>query len=184
MQRTGFYKRTRKGKIIRLVHEKYLRSDVGCGYMNGRVLNEDNFRNLVEMAPHKHVLVIDTNVAFHQIDLLEFNCPATALVIVLQTVLQELKHLNLSGYRRITNLLKDENRSYIFFPNESCSDTHVLREANETSNDWNDRAIRTATQFFQTTLGGSGEVIMLSNDRGNRVGSKHFICYFISVIVL
>jgi hypothetical protein len=40
---------------------------------------------------------------------------------------QELKHLNLSVYKRIGNLLKDDSRSYIFYPNECSSETAVLR---------------------------------------------------------
>jgi hypothetical protein len=83
---------------------------------------------LVEEAPHNHLLVIDTNVAIHQIDALECNCPATALVVVLQTVLQEIRHLNLSIYRRITALLQNESRSYIFFPNEMVMGASILRK--------------------------------------------------------
>lgn len=41
--------------------------------------------------------------------------------------LQELKHLNLSVFKRLESLLKDESRSYIFYPNEFSAETAVLR---------------------------------------------------------
>ena len=44
--------------------------------------------DIVNEAPHKQVIIIDTNIALHQIDALDHKCPATCLVIVLQTVLQ------------------------------------------------------------------------------------------------
>ena len=77
--------------------------------------------DLVRSAPHKHLLVLDTNIAIDQIDLLEYQCPSTSFVVVLQTVLQEIQHLNASIYRRISALLQDESKSYIFFPNELVS---------------------------------------------------------------
>ena len=41
--------------------------------------------------------------------------------------LQELKHLNLSVFKRLESLLKDESRSYIFYPTEFSAETAVLR---------------------------------------------------------
>ena len=84
--------------------------------------------SLINTAPHKHLLVLDTNIAIHQIDVLEYKCPSTSYVVILQTVLQEVQHLNIAIYRRICALLQDETKSYIFFPNEQVSSLilHVL----------------------------------------------------------
>jgi exosome complex exonuclease DIS3/RRP44 len=123
----AFYKRTRRGNVIKIVREQYLRSDIGYGYLKGHSISEKDLLVLVADAPHKTILVIDTNVALHQIDVLEHTCPATSLVVVLQTVMQEVKNLNVSVYRRLLTLIKDEVRSFIFFPNELSSDTVVLR---------------------------------------------------------
>lgn len=83
--------------------------------------------DLISTAPHKHLLVLDTNIAIHQIDVLEYKCPSTSFVVVLQTVLQEIQHLDVSIYRRICALLQDETKSYIFFPNEQVSRPLVFR---------------------------------------------------------
>jgi hypothetical protein len=90
-------------------------------------LTKQQLSELVSQSPHKHLLVVDTNIVMHQIDLLEYQCPATSLVLITQTVLQEIQHINLAVYRRLNLLLQDEKRSYIFYPNEVSADTAVLR---------------------------------------------------------
>ena len=35
-----FVKKTRKGKVIKLVREKYLREDIGCGYLFGSCVSK------------------------------------------------------------------------------------------------------------------------------------------------
>ena len=39
---------------------------------------------LVNQAPHKHLLILDTNVCINDIDLFEMKCPATSLIVILQ----------------------------------------------------------------------------------------------------
>lgn len=76
----------------------------------------------------KHSLtIIDTNIALHHMDFLEHQSIASSLVVIPQTVLSELKKLNLSMERRLLSLLKDEKRSFIFFPNEMCATTWYKR---------------------------------------------------------
>lgn len=178
----SFFKRTRKGKVVRLVKEQYLHDDIECGYYLGRQLSKQELRALVAQSPSKQLLVVDTNIALHQIDVLEHPCPATSLVVVLQTVLQELKHLNVSVYRRVLNLLKDEGKSFIFLPNELMVTTCVTREKDESINDSNDRAIRMATRYLHSLVGtgakgpGSGSssgsssaaATLVTNDMGNQ----------------
>ena len=187
-QKKCFFKRTRKGKIIKLTQEKYLRSDTGCGYLHGCQIETNDLRSLVAEAPHKQLLIIDTNIALHQIDILDHRCPATSLVVVLQTVLQELRHLNLSVYRRLETLIRDESKSFIFYPNEMSATTSVLRDPSESINDANDRAIRNAALYFRDVLirpaeqqqasdtddddddssSTQGQVILITNDVANQ----------------
>ena len=164
----SFFKKTRKGSVLKLVRERYLRSDLECGYIRFSSVSSEYLRSQVSMSPHGHLLVIDTNIALHQIDVLEYDCPATSLVVVLQTVLQELRKLNLSVYRRLMGLLENEKKMYIYYPNELSSDSLVVRKADESINDANDRAIRDTCAYFQRSLSNSGTVILLSNDQDNR----------------
>lgn len=125
--RKAFYKRTRKGKVLRMVQEKYPRTDLEYGYLHGSMLSIQQLGDLVEQSEHKSLILVDTNIALQQIDLLEQNCPATSLVIITQTVLQELRNLNISVFRRIQSILRDQSKSFIFFPNEVDSETICSR---------------------------------------------------------
>lgn len=125
--RRVFYKKTRKGKVVQPVQEKYLHADLECGYMGGKIVSQSMLADMVAQAAHKQLLVIDTNIALHQIDVLEYKCPATSTIVILQTVLQELKHLNSNVHARIMELIKDPTRSFIFYPNEASSVTMVQR---------------------------------------------------------
>lgn len=127
MLRKAFYKKTRKGKVVRIVHEKYLRSDVECGYLCGNVVDVESLRAAVKGTNHHLLIVVDTNVALRQIDILEFDNSLLSMVVIPQTVLQELRNLNLSIYRRIVALLKSDTRSFIFYPNELSVTTASLR---------------------------------------------------------
>jgi exosome complex exonuclease DIS3/RRP44 len=126
-QTKGFYKRTRKGKVIKVVQESYLRNDLECGSRFGKLVNATDLKNIVNSAPHKHIIVIDTNIAVHQIDVLEYNCPEISVIVMCQTLLQELRHINLSIFRRTLALLKDETKTFLYYANEFSSKTAISR---------------------------------------------------------
>jgi exosome complex exonuclease DIS3/RRP44 len=115
--------------------------------------------------------VVDTNVALHQLDLLEHNCPATSFIVVFQTVLEELRKLNLSAFRRLNQLMNNDARMFIFLPNEHIAQTRIERQIDETMNDRNDRAIRTAAKWLKEQIT-EGELILLSNDKLNRTKAQ------------
>lgn len=124
---TAFFKRTRKGKVVRFVRERYQRTDIGLGSLRGAVLDATALQDLVEECPNQTLVVIDTNIALHEIDLLEQQSPLTALLVVTQTVLQELRHRNFAAFKRVRALMDDDSRSIIFYPNEVSSETLHLR---------------------------------------------------------
>ena len=118
---------------------------------------------------------------------------ATGVVVILQTVLQELRKQNISVYKRIFSLLQNEKRTFIFFPNELCKFTAADREKDETPNDYNDRLIRIATSYFSDAICRSSSdmevdvdsndekgasVLLLSNDFLQRVGliQQYILC--------
>jgi exosome complex exonuclease DIS3/RRP44 len=123
----SFLKKTRGGKILRLNHEEYLRDDIQCGTLHSKVLSSTELQRQVAASPHRQLLIVDTNVAMHQADFLEYDCPAVSFVVLTQTMLQELRNLNLSVYKRILGLLQKRTRNFILFPNQFCSSTAVNR---------------------------------------------------------
>eukprot|EP01039_Chlorochromonas_danica_P002768 gene2768-3022_t len=165
---TAFFKKTRKGKVVRFVREKYQRTDIGLGSLRGSVLDAAALQDLVEECPNQTLVVIDTNIALHEIDLLEQESPLTALLVVTQTVLQELRHRNFAAFKRVRALMDDGSRSIIFYPNEVSSETLHLRAANESVNDANDQAIVNAALVFQKSLKSPAKVVFVTNDALNK----------------
>ena len=126
--------------------------------------------------PRGHYIVPDTNAFINGMDLFE-HTGAFYDVIVLQTVLEELKNQSLPLYNRLLSLIKtDEKRFYLFF-NEFRLETHVRRRPEETINDRNDRAIRTVAKWYkehlhQTPRDGKTEIpipviVIITDDKEN-----------------
>ena len=154
-----FVKRTRRGSVKTHVRQTYLRDDLPTGSPH---------LDAPELEPKlqgDRYLVLDTNVVLHQIDLLER--PALRDVIVLQTVLDEVRHNKISVHKRLRVLIEDESRRFHVFCNECHREAFAARSAGESPNDRNDRAIRAAAKWYDAQLGGAARVLLLTNDAEN-----------------
>ena len=119
----AFFKKNFRGNVVRSVQNSFLRNDLEMGSMHSVTLSLSALQELIAANNNAPVIVIDTNIALHHIDLLEFQSSATCLVVISQTVLSELRNLNLSVQKRILSLIKDTKRNFILFTNEVCLDT-------------------------------------------------------------
>ena len=179
---------TRRGRVLRKVREHYLRDDLGCGTLchvglQPIQLDELPSAPITESGQGDSVyLVLDTNVVLKQMDLLEHtvkNKSGDAVgsgplsrCIILQTVLDEAKHQNLSIFNRLQALLTSPERQHVLFPNEHHTDTYIETKPNETPNDRNDRAIRVATKWFQLHHSHTSRIVLITNDRANKQIAK------------
>ncbi|GBE86825.1 Exosome complex exonuclease dis3 [Sparassis crispa] len=182
-----FFKKTARGKVIKVLRERYLRDDVGCGIHGCRscVVEATDFTlpspGSLEhsLFPNGHFLLPDTNVFLAQMDLME-SALFTPPIIVLQTVLEEVRHRSLPLYNRLKALIRAEDKRIWVFYNEYRSETAVIREEGESPNDRNDRGIRKATSWYNTHISLSrppirGQpvrplptVVLLTDDVANR----------------
>ncbi|KAL6131212.1 hypothetical protein ACLB2K_069588 [Fragaria x ananassa] len=112
-QNRSYNKRTRGGKITKVVREHYLRDDIYCGAPVCQKCNNTNARLSAAVST---VLVLDTNVVLNQIDLIE-NA-AINDVVVLSIVLEEDKNRNLSVYNRLRAICSNSLRNFYVFSNE------------------------------------------------------------------
>ena len=123
-----------------------------------------------------HYLVPDTNALLNAMDLFE-QTSAFYDVIVLQTVLEELRNRSLPLYNRLIGLTKSEEKRFYVFFNDFRLETYVVREQGETINDRNDRAVRRAVNWYaehlQQAIQSSTKkrscptIVMLSDDKEN-----------------
>ena len=94
----SFVKKTKKGAVLKVVREHYLRDDVWCGVKGCKKCKHEapplEMHPLAEsdLCPHPHLIVPDTNVVLHQLDFLEDS--SISNVIILQVVLQEVCHIS------------------------------------------------------------------------------------------
>ncbi|XP_059826436.1 exosome complex exonuclease RRP44 [Hypanus sabinus] len=174
-----FVKKTRSGAVLKIVREHYLRDDILCGW---RLCEEceaqasaslsDEPCSSSELCPQPHFLLPDTNVVLHQIDILED--PAIQNVIILQTVLQEVRHRSAPVYKRIKDVINNPEKHFYTFTNEHHKDTYIEQEQGEGANDRNDRAIRVAVKWYNGHFKKSQnsnvhvQVILMTNDKKNK----------------
>ncbi|GJJ08443.1 hypothetical protein Clacol_002659 [Clathrus columnatus] len=152
-----FFKKTARGKVLKVLRERYLRDDVPCGLslcslcdteqalpskpllLESR-LGHDSF-------PNGHFLLPDTNM-----DLFESQLFSPS-IILLQTVMDEVRHRSLPLCNRLKTLVESDEKTTFIFYNEykkfGFRDTAVVRIDGETPNDLNDRSIREAALWYQ-----------------------------------
>lgn len=105
-------------------------------------------------------------------------------VIVLQTVLEEVKNRSLPLYHRLISLTKNEGKRFYVFFNEFRQETYTAREVGETINDRNDRAVRRAVQWYNEHITDAVKkrsktqtriptVVMITDDRDNLRKAKN-----------
>ena len=126
--------------------------------------------------PEGHYLVPDTNALLNGMDLFE-QTSGFYDVIILQTVLDELRNRSLPLYNRVIGLTKSDDKHFYVFFNDFRLETYVVREPGETINDRNDRAVRRAVRWYrehlQESLNTSKKakqcpaILMLSDDKEN-----------------
>ncbi|KAK1342058.1 LOW QUALITY PROTEIN: hypothetical protein QTO34_016811 [Cnephaeus nilssonii] len=157
-----FLKKTRAGGVMK----------IACGGAHeGPVLEPQPLDPASSLCPQPHYLLPDTNVLLHQIDVLED--PAIRNVIVLQTVLQEVRNRSAPVYKRIRDLTNNQEKHFYTFTNEHHRETYIEQKQGENSNDRNDRAIRVAAKWYNEHLKKMSaenqlQVILITNDRKNK----------------
>jgi len=184
------YLRTLKsGKVQKIVREVYLRQDIPCSSQLCTLcldITPQTFQHKREsfvlsatptatkQYPQGYYLVPDTNAFLSAMDLFESEGNVFQDVIVLQTVLEEVKNRSLPLYNRLVSLTKSENHRYYVFFNDFRLETYVRRESGEMINDRNDRAIRKACLWYAEHLKQVVEarksvrcpaIVMLSDDQ-------------------
>ncbi|CAE6442699.1 unnamed protein product [Rhizoctonia solani] len=179
-----FYKKTARGKVLKVLRERYVRDDIQCGIEKCPLCY--NFMEAEKMVlpvtgdlthaqfPSGHFIVPDTNVFLHQMDLIEsplFNPP----LILLQTVIDEVRHRSLPLHSRLKGLIASEDKRIYIFYNEFHAQTAVVRQAEETPNDRNDRGIRVSASWYAkhyaaawNNQSSSPEIVLLTDDAENR----------------
>ena len=141
-----------------------------------------------------HYIVPDTNALLNGIDLFE-QSDSFHDVVILQTALEELRNRSLPLYNRVLTLTKSDEKRFYLFLNEFRQETYVVRDAQESINDRNDRSIRQAVRWYGSHLKQAVQarrsshhvpsIVMLSDDQENlrRARKEGLVCATLSEYV-
>ncbi|KZC14228.1 PREDICTED: exosome complex exonuclease RRP44 [Dufourea novaeangliae] len=178
-----FFRKTKGGNVFKTVREHYLRDDIHCGskacdkclYRNKNIILDDEDSSVkCSKLLHPYYLLLDTNIILDQIDILEEDVIHN--VIILQTVLEEVKHRSSTVYKKLKDIISNSRRRFYIFVNEHHKQTYIERKPGESMNDRNDRAIRVATKWYNNHLSTSDSnirTVLLTEDSRNRELAKN-----------
>ncbi|KYM94946.1 Exosome complex exonuclease RRP44 [Cyphomyrmex costatus] len=172
-----FFRKTKGGNIFKTVREHYLRDDIYCGSKTctkckarprDMILDVENAGAKSSLIPSPYILVLDTNIILDQIDILEEDVITN--VIILQTVLEEIRHKSGTVYKKLQHIIGNATRKFFLFVNEHHWETYIERESGEKTNDRNDRAIRVAVKWYNTHLNSDDNIniVLLTDDVENK----------------
>ncbi|EEB10710.1 Exosome complex exonuclease RRP44, putative [Pediculus humanus corporis] len=167
-------KKTKRGSILKVVREHYLRDDLWCGSTlcgkckqkpKDKVL-EKSTESLSSLIKESHYVVLDSSVIIDQIDVLQENVICNA--IILQTVINDLQNKNTVFYMKLKDIIANPSRHFCVFVNENHKETYIAREQGEKINERNQRAIRVATKWYSNHLNNAVKIVLITDDVENK----------------
>lgn len=128
------------------------RKDIGCGLTDCPLCAKTAVAGVRAacLKPTLQIIVPDTNIVLHNMNALEDA--RVQNIVFLTTVMGEVQNRNKGIYARLQRLLSDEAKQCYVFANDRHEQTHCMRKKEESPNDFNDRAIRVAGQWYARHL--------------------------------
>jgi exosome complex exonuclease DIS3/RRP44 len=198
-----FFQTRKRGKILKKVSELYLRDDLGfgCYFVDDRQLSDarkahvdkllgkpqtistaPQLLSLLQPCQPHAVVICDTNVLLHNLDVIEQAAVVMPNIVIPQTALQECRSNQIVAFDRTVELLRSvgaggksgfgaQKRCCIFFPDPYH--VHTVVDDNQVMgmsiNDRNDLRIRNVAKYFGKHLQGTGiRVILWTDDAASR----------------
>ena len=160
----AFVKKTKKGGVVKVVREHYLRDDVP----SGSPLDPACPPGAAVLSPHApFYTVLDANVGLRQGDLLAH--PAVNDLIIPGTALEEVRHRDAAAAARLRGLVALPGKRAVVFANDHARATWVGPPTEgESPNDRNDRAVRAVAAFYAATAAPGMGVVLVTDDAACR----------------
>lgn len=174
-----FIKKNKIGNFLKNVREHYIRDDISCGFPECEnclpvpTNLSTSHMNDCKLIDGNHYLILDTNVILNQMDVIEETVFGN--VIILHTVLNEVKHRSLPIFKRLVNIIENPSRHFYVFTNDHHKDTYLIQKENELVNDYNDRSIRKSCSWYQTHLPFKKFVFLTEDAENKRIALEEDI---------
>ena len=166
-------RKTKKGSILKVVREHYLRTDISCGVEScttcppNRTSSKLSDLPIIEssLCGYPHYIIPDVAVALRQVDFLEDS--AINNVIILQTVLQEVRHERMIVYKRIRDTVSNPDKCFYVFSNEHHKETYYKGESEDRISEAIIKAVKWYTGHFKKASI-EAEAVLLTGDEAGR----------------
>lgn len=171
-----FHRKTKKGSIVKIVREHYLREDIHCGRESCEIClkyktpNDSPFApktylsdfprlNESDLCPFAHYVVPDYGVLHNQIDVITDSFFGKD-IILLQTIWDEIKR-NINLFSRIKQLMT--GKRFYLFSNEYNRETFCERVFGETIAQYKQRLVLLASEWLQKHFKDEIKIVLLTN---------------------
>lgn len=113
---------------LTIVQELYLRDFMSCNSdACDSCITGGGEKITLSSTPYNHqYLIPDAEVLINQIDLLQQDIPPFCDVIILQSVLLEVRSRNISIFNRLGSLLRNSSKRFVFFANQNFETTYRI----------------------------------------------------------
>uniref|UniRef100_A0A0N5A9L5 Protein DIS3 homolog n=1 Tax=Syphacia muris TaxID=451379 RepID=A0A0N5A9L5_9BILA len=150
-----FYAKTKGGKILKRVHEKYLRNDISCCLKSCRQCHASECATVSDLeqpisstVPGNHAILVDstTLIRFHHV----LSDERFKNIIVTQTVWDDVKKSNPQAYKAMYSLCYDtEPKRFAIFMNDFHDITHVDPVIGESNEQRLERCLIECVKFYE-----------------------------------
>ncbi|XP_015781646.1 exosome complex exonuclease RRP44-like [Tetranychus urticae] len=169
----SFYLKTKRGAIVKIVREYYLRNDIPCGLECSTCpitdcstkLSRKSRAQINKLIPKAHLIVPDVNVLNNQLDVIESSTFGDELIL-LKTDLNEIRSTNLSLFKRLMDVKGKKN--IFLFENQFNEHTYVERLPKETREQYIFRLAISAIKWYQNHIGKKLQIVLLVNDSSTK----------------
>ncbi|VDN17785.1 unnamed protein product [Gongylonema pulchrum] len=149
------YRKTKSGKVVKRVHEQYLRNDIGCGLDSCRCCQPVEGHSLTDLSerissavPINHAIILDSSaiIRFHHL----FENPVFSNIIITQTVWEDVKKSNPPAYKSMLTLCYESpDRKVYVFMDDFHHETHLDRITGESEEDRLTRSLLTCARYYE-----------------------------------
>jgi exosome complex exonuclease DIS3/RRP44 len=171
------YKRTRRGKIRKLVRPVFFRDDIACGVVGCQnCVDKDISTQLPAIDSSKTILVVDSETAVTQTDfILQDSCVSNC--VLCYTALDRVKSVNRARADKLRSLCTpaslNTDRSFYAFPNEFLQEAFVPFASVDggSSDDRDFDAVVNTCKWYIDHLGfseGSNSLLLLTSSEERR----------------
>lgn len=177
-----FHRRTKRGAVMKIVREHYLRDDIPCGFEGcekcAEIVPLNDIEVLIEKSPrtglstvykNRHIVVPSASALIQQLDIFS-DVDFGPNMIFLQSVISEIRQYNLNLYAKIKELINNKPRRIYVFSNEFHKDTFKTRGMGETVPDYADKLFKAAVLWYRRHLSGV-EIVPIDSIEHEDIGA-------------